>query len=351
MPNLFEPLALGDLELRNRIVMSPLTRCRAVGAERIPNDLMAEYYRQRASFGLIITEGTVVTPMGVGYPDTPGIWSDDQVEGWKKVIQAVHDEGGLIFCQLWHVGRVSDPELLGGELPVAPSAIAPEGHVRILRPQRPHVTPRALETEEIPGIVAAFRQGAENAKRAGFDGVEIHGANGYLLDEFLQTSSNHRTDDYGGSVENRARLMLEVAAACAEVWGPKRVGVHLAPRGDSMSMGDENPLETFTYLAGKLGEMGIGFICARERQGPDSISDKIRQAFGGAFFANEGYSLESAQEAVRDGRAEGIAFGQLAIANPDLVRRLKEGAPLNSPNPSTFYGSGPEGYTDYPSLP
>ena len=225
MPTLFDPLLVGDLELPNRIVMAPLTRSRA-SAGRVPNQLMAEYYAQRASAGLILSEATAVTPQGVGYVDTPGIWTEEQVEGWKLVTEAVHRTGGRIFMQLWHVGRISDPSLLDGQLPVAPSAIAAGGHVSLLRPQRPYVQPRALETDEIPGIVEAYRRGALNAQRAGFDGVEVHGANGYLLDQFLQSSTNQRTDRYGGSLENRARLLLEVTDAAIEVWGAGRVGVH-----------------------------------------------------------------------------------------------------------------------------
>ncbi|HEX5393336.1 MAG TPA: alkene reductase, partial [Rhodocyclaceae bacterium] len=266
MPQLSTPLKVGDLLLPNRVVMAPLTRTRA-SEGRVPNALMAEYYAQRASAGLILSEATSVTPMGVGYPDTPGIWSDEQVEGWKLVTRAVHAAGGRIFCQLWHVGRISHPDLLNGELPVAPSAIAAQGHVSLLRPMREYVTPRALSTEEIPGVVEAYRKGAENAKKAGFDGVEIHGANGYLLDQFLQDSTNKRTDGYGGSIENRARLMLEVTDACIAVWGKDRVGMHLAPRGDAHSMGDSNPLATFSYVATELGRRGIAFICARESLG------------------------------------------------------------------------------------
>ena len=224
--------------------MAPLTRARA-GAERLPNALMEEYYTQRASAGLIISEATSVTPKGVGYADTPGIWSAEQVEGWKLVTRSVHKAGGRILLQLWHVGRISDPIFLNGELPVAPSAIAAAGHVSLVRPLKPFVTPRALKLEEIPGVVAAYRKGAENAQLAGFDGVEIHGANGYLLDQFLQDKTNHRTDTYGGSIENRARLMLEVTDAVISVWGADRVGMHLAPRGDAHDMGDSNPLATF----------------------------------------------------------------------------------------------------------
>lgn len=236
MAKLFDPITVGELRLPNRIFMAPLTRSRAVD-DRVPNDLMRTYYTQRASAGLILSEATAVTPQGVGYADTPGIWSEAQIEGWRKITQAVHHAGGHIFMQLWHVGRVSDPIFLNGDLPVAPSAIAPAGHVSLVRPQRPYVTPRALELDEIPGVVAAYAQGAANAKKAGFDGVELHGANGYLLDQFLQDSTNKRTDRYGGSIENRARLMLEATDAVLKVWGPGRVGMHLAPRRNSHDMG------------------------------------------------------------------------------------------------------------------
>ncbi|MET0856290.1 MAG: alkene reductase, partial [Telluria sp.] len=271
MTTLFDPITIGDLELRNRIIMAPLTRARAVGGARVPNALMTEYYVQRASAGLILSEATSVTPQGVGYANTPGIWSDEQVAGWKEITAAVHQAGGRIFLQLWHVGRISDPELLNGDAPVAPSAIAPAGHVSLLRPERGYVVPRALDTEELPGVVADYRKGAENAKLAGFDGVEVHGANGYLLDQFLQDRSNQRTDNYGGSVENRARLMLEVTDACIEVWGASRVGMHLAPRRDSHDMSDSDPKATFGYVARELGKRGVAFICAREGLGEDRL--------------------------------------------------------------------------------
>jgi 2,4-dienoyl-CoA reductase-like NADH-dependent reductase (Old Yellow Enzyme family) len=349
MPTLFDPLAVGEWRLPNRVVLAPLTRTRA-SAGRVPNALVAEYYRQRAGAGLMLSEATSVTPMGVGYPDTPGIWSREQVEGWKLVTRAVHEAGGRILLQLWHVGRMSDPSYLAGQLPVAPSAIAPAGHPSLLRPVRPFVTPRALEREEIPGVVAAFRLGAENARRAGFDGVEIHGANGYLLDQFLQDSANRRTDDYGGPVENRARLLLEVTDAVASVWGPGRVGMHLAPRGDFGSMGDSNPVATFGYVAEQLGRRGIAFIAARESVGPGRLGPEVKRKFGGVYIANEGFSFETANQALAAGEADAVAFGKLFIANPDLPRRFALGTPLNKPDPSTFYGSGPRGYTDYPAL-
>lgn len=349
MPTLFDTLQLGSLHLPNRIIMAPLTRARA-GVERVPNALMAEYYRQRSSAGLIISEATSVTPMGVGYANTPGIWSAEQVTGWKLITETVHQAGGRIFLQLWHVGRVSDPIFLNGELPVAPSAIAPSGHVSLVRPEKPFVTPRALELDELPGIVEAYRVGAQNALEAGFDGVEIHGANGYLLDQFLQTSSNHRTDNYGGSVENRARLMLEVTDAVISVWGADRVGMHLAPRADAHGMGDANPLETFGYVARELGKRGIAFICAREKQGPDSLGPELKKAFGGVYIANEKFTLETSNQVLADGTADAVAFGVPFIANPDLPKRLAQNAPLNSPDPTTFYGDGSKGYTDYPAL-
>ena len=349
MPSLFDPLKVGDLLLPNRILMAPLTRSRA-GTSRTPNALMAEYYAQRASAGLILSEATVVTPMGIGYADTPGIWSSGQVAGWKHVTQAVHAAGGRIFLQLWHVGRLSHPVFLDGRQPVAPSALAPAGNVSLLRPATPFVTPRALERSEIPEIVAAFARGAQNAELAGFDGVELHGANGYLLDQFLQDSTNHRDDDYGGPVENRARLLLEAADAAISVWGPGRVGVHLAPRGDAHSMGDSDRAATFGYLARELGRRKIAFLCAREYVGPDSIGPQLKSAFGGVYFANERFTRESAQEALDMGKADAVVFGKLFIANPDLPARFLAEAELNAPVTETFYRGGASGYTDYPTL-
>ncbi len=349
MPSLFDPLQLGAITLPNRIIMSPLTRCHAID-RRIPNDLMAKYYVQRASAGIIFSEATSVTPMGVGYPDTPGIWSDEQVAGWKKITKAVHDAGGRMLLQLWHVGRISHPNFLNGELPVAPSAIAAEGHVRQMRPEAPYPVPRALELNEIPGIIEAYKKGAENAKKAGFDMVEIHGANGYLLDQFLQDGSNKRTDIYGGSIENRARLMMEVTDAVISVWGADHVGMHLAPRGDAQSMGDSNPLATFSYVARELGKRKLAFICAREYLGEGRIGPELKKAFGGTYIANEKFTKETAQQVLDKGEADAVAFGQLFIANPDLPKRFKLNAPLNTPNPQTFYTKDETGYTDYPTL-
>ena len=353
MNTLISPLQVGELNLPNRVVLAPLTRCRA-SAGRVPNALMAQYYAQRASAGLILTEATSISAQGVGYPDTPGIWSEEQVEGWKLVTRAVHAAGGRIFLQLWHVGRISHPQYLDGALPVAPSAIAPEGHVSLLRPVQNYVVPRALDIAEIPGIVEAYRKGAENAKLAGFDGVEIHGANGYLLDQFLQDSTNRRDDAYGGSIENRARLLLEATDAAISVWGPGRVGVHLAPRGDAHSMGDSNPLATFGYVAEQLGKRGIAFIFTRESLGPNRISPELKKRFGGVLIANEGFNLETAQQTIAAGEADAVSFGKDFIANPDLPQRLLQKAPLNAYHPETFYGYGlPDtkvGYTDYPNL-
>jgi 2,4-dienoyl-CoA reductase-like NADH-dependent reductase (Old Yellow Enzyme family) len=349
MPTLFDPLQIGEMKLPNRIIMAPLTRSRA-GASRVANHLMAEYYGQRASAGLILSEATVVAPMGIGYADTPGIWSPEQVEGWKLTTRAVHAAGGRMFLQLWHVGRVSDPRFLNGALPVAPSAVAAKGNVSLIRPPTPFVTPRALGRDEIPAIIEAFRRGAENAQLAGFDGVELHAANGYLLDQFLQDGTNLRTDDYGGSIENRARLLLEVTDAAISVWGAGRVGVHLAPRGDAHSMGDSNLPHSFEYVARRLGERHIAFICAREFVGPDSLGPRLKAAFGGAYIANEKFTYETAERALAAGEADAVAFGKLFIANPDLPQRFALGAPLNEPKVPEFYAGGAHGYSDYPRL-
>jgi 2,4-dienoyl-CoA reductase-like NADH-dependent reductase (Old Yellow Enzyme family) len=353
MSTLFEPLKAGAFNLKNRVVMAPLTRCRSA-AGRVPTPLMAEYYRQRASAGLILTEATAVDPMGVGYPDTPGIWSAEQVAGWKLVTKAVHEAGGTILLQLWHVGRISHSIYLNGASPVAPSAIAAPGHVSLVRPEQPYPTPRALELSEIPGVIDAYRRGAQLAKEAGFDGVEIHGANGYLLDQFLQSSTNQRTDNYGGSIENRARLLLEVTAAAIGVWGADRVGVHLAPRSDSHGMGDANPAETFGYVARELGKRGIAFLCAREGLSEPRLGPALKKAFGGVFIANQGFTAETAAQEIAAGNADAVAWGKLFIANPDLPQRLRSGAPLNAPDAGTFYampGSDrTHGYTDYPAL-
>jgi 2,4-dienoyl-CoA reductase-like NADH-dependent reductase (Old Yellow Enzyme family) len=346
---LLEPLSLGELRLTNRVFMAPLTRCRA-SAGRVPNAMMRDYYVQRASAGLILSEATSVTAMGVGYPNTPGIWSPEQTAGWKQITTAVHEAGGKMFLQLWHVGRVSDPSYLDGALPVAPSAIAPKGHVSLIRPHKSFVTPRAIEASEIPGIIEAYRQGAVNALAAGFDGVEIHGANGYLLDQFPQDSTNKRTDDYGGPIENRARLMLEVTDAVVSVWGAGRVGMHIAPRGDAHDMGDSNLAATFGYVARELGRRKLAFLCARESVGPNRLGPELKKQFGGLYVANEAHTRESAEQLLQTGESDAVAFGKAFIANPDLVKRFARNAPLNPPDTTTFYADGPKGYTDYPAL-
>jgi 2,4-dienoyl-CoA reductase-like NADH-dependent reductase (Old Yellow Enzyme family) len=349
MPSLFDPIQVGDLYLPNRILMSPLTRLRGT-PDHVPTPLIAEYYAQRASAGLIISEGTPVDPMGVGYANVPGIWSAEQTEAWKPITAAVHNAGGRIFSQIWHVGRISDPELLGGKLPIGPSAIAASGTVSLLRPQRNFVTPRALETSEVKDVVEAFRRGAQNAHTAGFDGVELHGANGYLLDQFLQDGSNQRTDEYGGPIENRARLMLECADAAISAFGAGRVGMHLAPRGDAHGISDSNRAATFTYVAHELGKRKIAFIAAREHLGPDALGPSLKQAFGGVYIANEALDQETGQRLLDEGKADAVAYGKLFIANPDLPARFAQGAPLNRPDPATFYAPGPKGYTDYPAM-
>jgi 2,4-dienoyl-CoA reductase-like NADH-dependent reductase (Old Yellow Enzyme family) len=349
MPSLFDPIRVGALDLPNRIIMAPLTRSRATD-DRVPTPLMREYYVQRASAGLILSEATSVTPMGVGYARTPGIWSDAQVEGWRTITDAVHAAGGRIMLQLWHVGRISDPSFLNGLPPVAPSAIPAKGHVSLLRPERPYPVPRVLETAEIPGVIEAYRHGAVNAQRAGFDGVEIHGANGYLLDQFLQDSTNHRDDGYGGPVENRARLMLEVTDAVTGVWGADRVGMHLAPRGDAHDMGDSDLAGTFGYVARELGRRRIAFLFAREHAEAARIGPMLKREFGGVFIANERFTLEQSQQDLDRGDADAVSFGLRFIANPDLPYRLATSAPLNELDRSTMYGGGAHGYTDYPTL-
>lgn len=329
--------------------MAPLTRLRGT-PDHHPTAIMPEYYAQRASAGLIISEGIPIDPMGVGYPQVPGLWSEDQAAEWKPVTDAVHAAGGRIFAQIWHVGRISDPVYLNGKEPVAPSPIAASGHVSLIRPMKEFETPRALALDEIPGIIAAYGRGAKLAKLAGFDGVELHGANGYLLDQFLQSGTNHRTDKYGGSVENRARLMLEAADAACEVFGPGRVGMHLAPRGDSHGISDANPAETFGYVARELGKRKLAFLMAREFEASGWLGPQLREQFGGVYVANEKFTRESAEEVVARGEVDAVAFGKLFIANPDLPERFRQEAALNEPNPATFYSHGAEGYSDYPAL-
>jgi 2,4-dienoyl-CoA reductase-like NADH-dependent reductase (Old Yellow Enzyme family) len=349
MPGLFDALKLGAFALPNRIVMAPLTRCRAPG--RVPNDMMVEYYRQRASAGLILTEATSVDPMGVGYPATPGLWTAEHIARWRKVTEAVHGAGGRIVLQLWHVGRISDPGYLNGAAPYAPSPIPAEGHVSLLRPMRSFPVPRALSIQQIPIVVAAFRRAAEGALQAGFDGVEVHAANGYLIDQFLQDSANHRTDAYGGPVANRARLLMDITDACIGVWGADRVGVHLSPRGDMHSMGDTDPARLFGHVALELSRRRIAFLFVREKLEAPRLLPLIRKAFAGGVIANEKLTRDSAETLLEHGEADAVAFGTAFLANPDLPRRFAEGAALNTPVPETFYSPGARGYTDYPAMP
>ncbi|CAG2161244.1 alkene reductase [Cupriavidus numazuensis] len=350
--SIFDPLVVGELELPNRIIMAPLTRLRAPGL--VPNDMMALHYKQRASAGLIISEGVPVMPEAVGYPHVPGIWSPGQIEGWRKVTDAVHNAGGRIFAQIWHVGRISDPSRIeGGLTPVAPTAIAPDGHLAHSRPKMPYGVPRELSLAEIKQRVEAFRLAAINALQAGFDGVTIHGANGYLLDQFLQDGSNHRDDEYGGSIENRARLLLEVADAVSSVWGAESVGMHLAPGSPSHSVSDSDPSATFGYVARELGKRKLAFLFVREPESEGALLPVIRREFGGLCVANDGFDIESAKEVVASGKADAVAFGRAYMANPDLVERLRLGAPLNKLIPETIFdidSCGPTGYLDYPVL-
>lgn len=351
MAELNSPLTLGALELKNRVIMAPLTRSRAT-ADRVPTPMMAEYYAQRASAGLIISEATVISEEANGYLNTPGLFSDAQVEGWKQVTKAVHEKGGLIVAQLWHVGRVSHPDLLNGETPVSASSVQQAGHVSLLRPKRPYVLPRPLEIAEIQAITEQYKQAAIRAKAAGFDGVELHAANGYLIDQFLQTKTNKREDEYGGSVENRARFLLEVMDALIEVWGADRVGVHLAPRGDEHDMGDNDPRETFGYVMEQLGKRQIAFFFTREYLAEDSISEYMKQrSHGVPYIANMRLSREDAIELLASGKADAVSFGKAYIANPDLYERLLEDAPLNELKLENMIGSqAAEGYIDYPTL-
>jgi N-ethylmaleimide reductase len=355
-PTLFSPYSLGDIPLNNRLVLSPMTRSRALEGN-VANPLAATYYVQRASAGLMITEGTQVSPQGVGYIRTPGIHSPEQVAGWKHITDAVHRVGGTIFAQLWHVGRVSHPDFHNGELPVGPSALPVAGEAFTNNGKVQIPTPRALETSEIRGIVEQFRKGAENAKAAGFDGVELHGANGYLLDEFLRDGANRRTDAYGGSISNRARLPLEVTEAVAGVFGASRVGYKLSPYFPGYSMSDSNPIATFTYIAKELGKRGIGYLHVSEAiagpmkvDGTVRVTPLIRDVFDGTMIVNGGYDAATAEAAIARGEADLVAFGVPFIANPDLPLRYRKQAALNAPDMATFYAGEAKGYTDYPAL-
>ena len=357
MTDIFSPARFGAIDLANRVVMSSLTRNRA-GAGNVPTPLIAEYYRQRASAGLILTEATPVCAAGHGYPRTPGIHTLEQIAGWKQVTAAVHGAGGKIALQLWHVGRISHPDLQpGGALPVAPSAICPAGQVFTGQAMKDYVTPRALELSEIPALIATFAQAALNAMAAGFDGVEVHAGNGYLLDQFLRSSTNHRTDAYGGSKENRARLLLEVMEAVCSAIGNSRVGVRLSPVTPFNDISDDHPQETFDYVVTQLNPLNLAFLDVLQGTGGASREawlpfdyDQTRALYQGNLIRNNDYDFETAQQAVMSGAADAIAFGRLLLANPDLVERFRRGAPLNAPDYDRLYSGEEKGYTDYPFL-
>ncbi len=360
MPSLFDPIDLGALRAKNRIAMAPLTRSRAIAGE-VPNPLAAEYYAQRASTGLIVSEATQISQQGQGYPNTPGIFTDEQVAGWTPITEAVHANGGLIVAQLWHVGRVSIPDYQpGGVQAVAPSAIAAEG--RAMRrdfSMTPFETPRALTVDEIAGIVADYGHAAEMAKKAGFDGVEIHAANGYLIDQFLKDGSNRREDRYGGSVENRARFLLEVTTAVVAAIGADRVGIRLSPSNGANGTVDSDPASIFLHAAAALKPFGLAYLHLIEgepdtpmsiKNGAPELAAQMRGTFGGPLMLNGGLTKKLAQKALDDGRADLISSGLGVLANPDLVERWKRDAPLNDYDKATFYGGGAKGYTDYPTL-
>ena len=355
--DLFSPARFGTIDLSNRVVMSSLTRNRAATGN-VPTPLIAEYYRQRASAGLILTEATPICAEGHGYPRTPGIHTPEQIAGWKQVTAAVHGASGKIALQLWHVGRISHPDLQpGGALPVAPSAIRPAGQVFTGQGMKDFVTPRALDLSEIPALIESYAQAARNAMSAGFDGVEVHAGNGYLLDQFLRSSTNRRTDAYGGSKENRARLLLEVMEAVCAAIGSDRVGLRLSPVTTFNDINDEHPQETFDYVVTQLNPLKLAFLDvlqgtggAPQEQWVPFDYDRMRALYAGNLIRNNGYDFDTAQQAVTSGAADAIAFGRLLLANPDLVERFRRGAPLNPPDFATFYTGEAQGYTDYPFL-
>lgn len=353
---LFQPLRLGALRLPHRIVMAPLTRARAT--DRVPNDLMGQYYTQRASAALIVTEATAISAQGYGWHGAPAIYTDEQVAGWRKVTDSVHAAGGRMVLQLWHMGRISHPDYQNGGSPVAPSAVAATGEAHTPTGKKPFTVPRALSVSEIQEIIDDYRTATIRAREAGFDGVEIHGANSYLIDQFLRDASNLRTDEYGGSVANRARFLLEVVEAVVGAWSADRTGLRLSPTMNGNGMGDSDPVALYTCVGGALNRFGLAYLHVAEaiRPGrlynPDAprVTPYIREAFSGPLLANGGYDKASAAHAIREGQADAIVFGQKFIANPDLPLRLKMDAPLNEPDPNTYYSEGIEGYLDYPAL-
>jgi N-ethylmaleimide reductase len=354
--NIFSTLTIGKKTLKNRIIMAPLTRCRAV-EDNCANDLMATYYAQRASAGLIITEASQISPLGVGYPYTPGIYNDAQIEGWKKITTAVHEKGGLIYLQLWHVGRVSHSSFLNGKLPVAPSAVKIDGKHYTPEGMQPFETPRALEPDEIKEIVKEYVQAAKNAIKAGFDGVEIHGANGYLIDQFIKDGTNKRTDEYGGSIENRSRFLFEVVSAVCNAIGSERTALRLSPSGTFNSMTDSNPREDFTYICKKLNDHDLAYLHiidaleADIKHGANVVELQVlRNAYNGVLITNGAYDKARGNEAIEHGLADAVAYGTLYIANPDLPKRFETDAPLATADPHTFYTHNEKGYTDYKTI-
>jgi len=352
--NLFSGAKLGAISVDNRVMMAPLTRNRAAKGN-VPQAMNVEYYRQRATAGLIITEASQVSPQGAGYPATPGIYSAEQVTGWKKVTDAVHKEGGKIVLQLWHVGRISHPSMQPDKaLPVAPSAIKPEGEAITYDGMQPFVEPRALEHDEIATILEQFKIATENARAAGFDGVEVHAANGYLIDQFLRDGSNKRNDEYGGSVENRYRFLGEILGTVMYAWDPQHVGVRISPENTYNSISDSNPQQTFNYVTKQLGKLNLAYLHVVEGDMVDGSRKlnykQFKDNFSGHYMANFAYDYDKAERAIKEGDADSIAFGTLYIANPDLVERFKTGTELNKPNPDTFYGGDEVGYIDYPFM-
>ncbi len=354
--NLFSPLTIGNYSLKNRIFMAPMTRCRSI-EENVPNAMMAEYYAQRASAGLIITEGSQVSPLGVGYPCTPGIYNVKQIQGWKQVTDAVHEKDGKIFLQLWHVGRISHSAYHNGDLPVAPSSIRPAGEIYTFEGMKAFETPRALTKEEIGTVVKEYVNGARNAIEAGFDGIEIHGANGYLIDQFLRDGSNTRDDDYGGSIENRARFLFEIVEGISNAIGSDKTGLRLSPSGTFNDMKDSDPTKHFTYICEKLNAFDLAYlhiIDALEgdiRHGANVVElSELRKAYTGVLVANGGYDKQRGNAVIQNAEADAVSFGALFLANPDLPERFAANATLNIPDPSTFYTQDEKGYIDYPPI-
>ncbi|MGI3067701.1 alkene reductase [Vibrio alginolyticus] len=350
LKNLLNPAKAGAVELTNKVVMAPLTRSRAEQGD-VASNLMATYYSQRSGAGLIITEASQISAQGKGYPRTPGIFTAEQIQGWKKVVDAVHVQGSKIFLQIWHVGRLSHRDAQpSGVLPVAPSAIKPDGSIFTVTGLKELETPRALETSEIAGIVNDFRQAAINAKEAGFDGVEIHAANGYLIEQFIKDGTNQRCDQYGGTIENRARFLKEVVESVVEVYGSDRVGVRISPIFDGFSMSDSNPTETYNYVVDMLNNYDLAYLHVMQLGAGDFDFVALKNRYRGLYIANGGYDANSADEAIQNGETDLVSFGSKFLANPDLVARFRVGAPLNEPDSSTFYQGEEKGYTDYPIL-